>query len=110
MRRRSFVATVLCLAVSPFVASGALGQGKGKKSTLTRVSGRVERVLKDSSTIMIRKDTRSMNILYDASTLFTFRNKPGSLDEVKEGRRVICLVKENDKKQMVASRVDVREK
>ena len=112
MNRRSFIQTTLCAAAAlslPF-AGAAAQEKKTKESEDTRISGRVLRVLKDSSTITVQRDTRQTNILYDAKTVFTFRNQPSTIDEVKEGRRVICLVKQNEKKQTLATRIDVREK
>jgi hypothetical protein len=112
MRRRPFIKTTLCVAaaLALLLVTGATAQDASKKPDDTQVSGRVVRVLKDSSTIMIQRDTRQTNILYDAKTKFTFRNEPSSIEEVKEGRRVICRVKANDKNQSLATRIDVREK
>lgn len=110
MRLRSLFTVSFCLAValSLIFATGVSAQGK-KKDDTTRMSGRVQMISKDSSTITIQKDTMRMQIKYDANTQFTYRNKPGTIDEVKEGRRVICLVKKGEKGETLATRVDVRE-
>ena len=59
--------------------------------------------------ITIRKGNVQRQVAYSADTKVTYRNKPGSMDDVKEGRRVIVLGKFNDKTQLVATRIDVRE-
>lgn len=38
-------------------------------------------------------------VIFDDKTVFTFRNKAGSADDLKVGRHVICLGKLNDKNQ-----------
>ena len=89
------------------VATEAKAQGKGKKED--RLSGSIHMINKDTSTITIRRGNIQRQIVYNADTKVTYRNKPGSMDDVKENRRVICLGKFNDKTQLVATRIDVRE-
>jgi hypothetical protein len=48
-------------------------------------------------------------VIFTDKTLFTFRNKAGSLDQVKDGRHVICLGRYDDKNQLLATRIDVRD-
>jgi hypothetical protein len=52
----------------------------------------------------------SWQVIYNSKTKFSFRNAPSSLDEVKEGRSVICLGKLEGKTSLIATQVDVREK
>ena len=47
-------------------------------------------------------------VVYNADTKFTKDNKPASIDDVSNGKRVICLGKLNDKGQLVARAIDVR--
>ena len=47
-------------------------------------------------------------VVYDADTKVTNDNKPGSIDDVATGERVICLGKLNDKGQLMARNIDVR--
>ncbi len=110
MRRGSLFTVGFCVAVavSLIFAASTSAQEK-KKDDTTRMSGRVQMISKDTSTITIRRDSQQIQIKYDADTKFTYRNKPGSIDEVKEGRRVICLVKKGEKGSLLAARVDVRE-
>jgi hypothetical protein len=60
-------------------------------------------------TVRLRGKTAQRQVIYNDSTEFTYRNKPGSLDDLKDGRRVICLGKLNDKNQLMARRIDVRD-
>ena len=111
MRRGPLFTVGFCAAVSLLLilAAGASAQEKKQKDETTRMDGRVHMVSKDTSTITIQKGSQQLQIKYDANTKFTYRNKPGTLDDVKEGRRVICLVKKGDGGAVLAARVDVRE-
>jgi len=93
-----------------FLASQGLAQEKKKAAKVKedRVSGTVQMINKDTSTLTVRSGNLQRQVVYNADTKFTKVNKPGSLDEVKEGVRVICLGKYNDKVQLVATRIDVR--
>jgi hypothetical protein len=46
--------------------------------------------------------------VYDAATKITKDNKPGAIEDVSSGKRVICLGKLNDKGQLLARAIDVR--
>jgi hypothetical protein len=80
-----------------------------KESKEDRLSGVIHMINKDTSTITIRRGNVQRQVVYNADTKYTYQNKPATIDEVKEGRRVICLGKFNDKTQLVATRVEVRE-
>jgi len=109
--RRSFT---ICMGLffgfllSLAVATQAKAQDKAKAKE-DRLTGSIHMINKDTSTITIRRGNVQRQVVYNADTKITYRNKPGSMDEVKEGRRVICLGKFNDKTQLVATRIDVRE-
>ncbi len=103
-------AAFLCLAVAvPVLAQKKAGKKGDSKDQ--RLDGRVVMVNKDTSTITVRdrRTNAQRQVVYDASTRFTFRNKEGKLDDVKDGIRVICLGKFDDKARLMASRVDIRE-
>ena len=112
MTHRLFVAMGLCLAIALTLSAGsAAAQGKKAAPKLTRVEGNVQSI--DTATKMVtvrlRGKTNTVPVLFSDKTLFTFRNKAGSVDEVKDGRRVICLGNYNDKQQLIASRIDIRD-
>lgn len=114
MKRQISIMTALALVVSLVLVSGAYSQiKKDAASGLDRLEGTIQSINKDTSTITIRQ-TGTGNVLwqivYDKDTKFTYRNDPSSFNEVKEGRRVICLGKAEGSGRMVASRVDVRTK
>lgn len=100
-----FFGFLLCLAV----ATQAKAQGKKGAAKEDRLSGSIHMINKDTSTITIRRGNVQRQVVYTADTKITYRNKPGSMDDVKEGRRVICLGKFNSKTQLEATRIDVRE-
>ena len=72
-----------------------------------RLSGTVHTIDKDTSAIIIRQGAIQRRVIYSAATIFTIQNKPGSIDDVIVGRRVMCQGSFNDKTQLVATRVEV---
>ncbi len=102
------LAIVLSLALAGEVNAQKKKEAKAPKEE--RLSGTVQMISKDTSVITLRtRGNIQRYVVYSNDTNFTYRNKPGSLDEVKEGRRVICLGKYDEKARLVATRVDVRE-
>jgi Cu/Ag efflux protein CusF len=91
------------LAQAPAKAEKAKAAPKGDK-----VDGRVHMIDKATSTITLRKGTVEKHVVYSDQTKFTKQNKPASLEDVKEGVRVICVGKFDEKNRLVATRVDVR--
>ena len=61
-------------------------------------------VKKDTMTILVTGEAGNAQhqVVYNADTKVTKDNKPGSIDDVATGKRVICLGKNNDKGQLVA--------
>jgi Domain of unknown function (DUF5666) len=119
MRRRLFVGIELCLGIALmlFLAAPAAAQEKESKSSTTkaaketRIDGTVHMIDTKTNTITVtlRGKTSQKEVVYNDKTHFTFRNKPSTFAEVKEGRRVIVLGTTNDKMQLVATRVDIRD-
>ncbi len=112
MKRGITLMLVVALVASIVLVPGLYAQAKkDPKTGLDRLEGLVTGVNKDKSTIMVRQ-SGSTNVVwtisYTADTKFTYRNEAGSLDEVKDGRRVIVLGKFEEDNMMTASRVDVR--
>ena len=100
----------LVLAVS--LSTSLLGQDKEKKvpgPKQDRVNAVVHSVSKATSSFMVRRGTQDMDVVYDSHTTITYQNKPSNADEIKEGRRVICLGNVNAKKQLEASQIDIRD-
>jgi len=75
-----------------------------------RVQGTVNLVNKDTKTIVVTSEAGKdqKQVVYDDSTKVTRDNKPATLEDVQNGRRVICLGKLNDKGQLVARAIEVR--
>jgi hypothetical protein len=106
MRRSFLICAGMFLGVL-LTGGVALAQAKGKEDKL---EGTIHMINKDTSTITLRvRGNVQRQVVYTPDTKYTYRNKPGSMEEVKEGRRVICLGTFNDKTQLVATRIDVRE-
>lgn len=114
MRRRvSIVAMLVCVGIwlLPLVATAA-PQKEGKTPPKQdRVEGNVQQIDKATKTVTVtlRGKPIQRQVVYSDSTKFTFRNKPSTIDELKDGRHVICLGKANDKNQLIATRIDVRD-
>jgi hypothetical protein len=105
------VVGLVCLLV---LAPGLLAQATmDAKTGLDRIEGYVVSIDKGKSSMSVRQKSGTnivWNVVYNADTKFTYRNAPSSVDEVKDGRRVICLGKFGDKTTMTAARIDIRTK
>jgi Cu/Ag efflux protein CusF len=114
MRRRLSVAMVVCLGIwlVPVVITMTAQEKGGKDDAkLERVEGNIQAIDKATKTVTVtlRGKPVQRQVVYSDATMFTFRNKAGSVDELKDGRHVICLGKTNDKNQLMAARIDVRD-
>lgn len=89
--------------IGPPLATYAQDQGD-------RVTGTVQVINKDTKTILVSGEANSkqMQVVFDDKTKFTKDNKAGTVDDVQNGVRLICLGKNNDKGQLHAARCDVR--
>ncbi len=111
MKRGLLITLAVCVGVALVfaLATQAVAQEKkAAKKEPIRYSGRINILSKDAKTITIQAKTGVLAIKYTDATKFTYRNKPGTIDDAKEGRRVIVLL-DPAQKDMVAVRVDVRE-
>ena len=114
MRRSASLTLTLALLSSLVPVATAHAQAKPQGDGLYRIEGTVIGVNKKASTIMLRQRSgtnMTWTIHYTDKTSFSYRNTTASLEDVKNGRRVICLgrYEENDgKNEMVAVVVDVR--
>jgi Cu/Ag efflux protein CusF len=112
MTRRLIVAMGLCLATAVMLsATQGAPQEKPKTPKQNRVEGTVRAIDQATKTLTVRLrgKTNTVDVVFSDKTNFTFRNKPASLAEVKDGRNVICLGRLNDKNQLIATRIDVRD-
>lgn len=117
MKRRWFIGMGLMLGsllILPAIATGEAEQKDSKTAAgkQDRIDGTIHMMDKATKmvTVRLRGKTEQRQVIYDDKTAFTFRNKPGTLDELKDGRRVIVVGKHNDKNQLMATRIDVRDK
>ena len=92
MERRLPLLLALLLGVA--LAAPATSRTRRTKKE-DRVTGTVQLVKKDTMTILVTGEAGNAQhqVVYDADTKFTKDNKPGSLDDVSTGKRVICLGK-----------------
>ena len=107
MQRRLPVVLALVLG---FALAGPAAIATHAQDKSGRVVGTVELVNKDTKTILVGGEAgnKPQQVVFGDKTKFTKDNKPGKLDDVQNGSRVICLGTPNDKGQLVATHVDVR--
>jgi len=81
---------------------------KARAATEARWSGVIVRLNKDTSTVTVRKQHIERTIHFGSGTKWTKGTHNIDMSQFKEGDRVICLGK-YDNKEFVASRIDLRE-
>ena len=111
--KRAIVSVLAVAVVSLGLAAGLHAQAtKDEATKLDRLEGYVVGIDKEKSEIRIRQrgtTSQEWTIAYTPTTAFTYRNEKGTLDNVKENLRVICLGKfGTEKTKMTAERIDVR--
>ena len=111
MIMRKLVTLVVGACLLFGLALVAVAKEKGKKATKQeRISGTIHMINKDTSTLTVR--TRSnvqREVIYNDQTKFTKKNAAGgSVADLKEGTRVICLGKFESGPKLTAERIDIR--
>ena len=104
---------LLAVTLGLLVAGGPAGLVRGQETRTSsgdRLEGRVQKVDRGSSTIVVVYEKVTREVVYDESTRFTVLNQPGSLDAVKEGFPVICRGKFDWRNRLMANRVEVQQK
>lgn len=112
MRHYLFAALGFCLAITLTLSAIPEAAQEKEGAKPDRVEGNVQSIDKATKTITVthRGTTiKTVQVIYSDETAFTFRNKAGTIDQVKDGRHVICLGKLNDKSELIATRIDVRD-
>jgi hypothetical protein len=112
MKAKLLIAVLLslCLALTLSVLASAQEKGAAKKSDEDRVSGTIQNVSKDTSTLSVRTRQGIIRpVVWNADTKITKDKEAGKLEELKEGVRIIALGKFNEKNQLVATQIDIRE-
>jgi hypothetical protein len=85
-----------------------------KPAKMANLQGKVQMMNKDTSTITVeQKSGLRRQVLYGGETKFATgsskKNKPGALDQVKEGNFINCSGAYNEKSQLVANTCVYRE-
>jgi hypothetical protein len=112
--RPASLVLVLALLSTVLTAATAGAQARPLGGGLYRIEGTVIAVNKDASTITLRQRGRTnmaWTVRYTDTTSFSYRNTITSLDDVKVGRRIICLGRfgqEGARNEMTATVIDVR--
>lgn len=96
MRMRSLLFTLFLTALLGLaLVAGAAAQNKAAKPPKpSNIQGKVQMLSKDKSMITVATSTVPREVVYDSDTKFMYGhskdNKPGSLDQVKEGYFISC--------------------
>jgi len=106
------VVMILVLGLTLALGFGLFAQiKKDAKTGQDRIEGTIQAMDKEKSTLTIVQsgatNKPTWHVAYNDQTKFTARNKPGKVDDLKEGQRVIILGK-YDQNVMTASRIDIR--
>ena len=115
MKRMVIAAGILfgMLLSAPVSAAPQAGgtKAKSEKPKEQRIHGMVRLMDKDAHTITVRLRGEQIErtVIYNDSTKFTLLNKPAKLEDLKDRARVIVLGTMNEKGQMLASRIDIRD-
>lgn len=113
MRKVLVILLATVFAVLGFAARSSVAKEKKAKPAAAakeqRWSGTIIRSSKENSTVTVRKGNADKVVHYDASTKWTKGTAAAEMSEFKDGSRVICMGNYNDKKEFVATRIDLRE-
>ena len=92
MTRCILTSFVLCLGLACFANNPA--GAADKKAKEGQLNGRVQMIEKYKSTIVVGKGAMQRQVIYNSDTKWMYgtqaRNKPGSLDELKENWYINC--------------------
>ncbi len=112
MKHRIPVVMILALGLTLVLGCGLFAQvKKDAKTGQDRIEGTIQAMDKAQSSLTVMQTgvttKPTWKVVYNDQTKFTKRNKPGKVDELKDGQRVIILGK-FDQNVMTASRIDIR--
>ncbi|MCG6926639.1 MAG: hypothetical protein LJF30_15180 [Acidobacteria bacterium] len=114
MKRSTASLIALVLALAPVLSAALYAQaGTHDPTQLDLLEGRIVRIDSEKMTFEMRQSGPSgvtWTVAWNDKTAFTYRNEASSLDDLKDGRRVICLGTFGESNRMEARRVDVRDK
>ena len=112
MRKVLVVLLAIVFAAVGLAAQEKMASEKKEKKAAAgkqdRWSGYIVRSNKEKSTLTVKKGNVEKMVVYDSSTKWTQGEKTAEMSEFKDGARVICLGKWNDKGELVATRIDLR--
>ena len=94
--------------IVPALRTASAQDAKAKSTQEIRWHGTIVRIDKAASFMDVRKGTTERRIHFDDSTKWTKGKASIQSSEVKEGDDVITLSRPNEKKDLVATRIDLR--
>jgi hypothetical protein len=111
MKIKLLTGAVAAWAVLIILAPGIIAQEKKAQNAAMgedRWSGVIVRSNKDTSTLTVSRHGVEKFVHYDSSTKWTQGTKVIDSSEVKDGARVICVGKFDEKGALNATRIDLR--
>ena len=111
-----FLALLVALAVLAAPPQGTSTSGKAAASQQApkedRLSGTIVRSSPDKSALTVKEHKSNIEhtVFYNATTKWTKEKGPADMKEFKDGSRVVCLGKFNEKGELTATRIDLQKK
>jgi len=110
MKHRFAVVVSLCACAALILLFAAQIPAQEQKD-LIRYSGTIKELNMEAKTFTLETPTiANIQVKFNDKTQYTYRNQPSTIDELKQGRRVIIIMDPAQAKEMVASRIDIRDK
>ena len=101
---------VVSLFAGPQQSAGGTGAAMQKAPKLDRVSGTIARSNPEKSILIVKehKSNIEKTVIYSPATKWTKGNQAADMKEFKDGSRVICMGKLNEKGELNATRIDLQ--
>jgi hypothetical protein len=105
-----FVALTVFAVPSQSAGKAGSATASQKAPEESRISGTIVRSSPDKSLLIVRQNRSNIErtVIYDKTTKWTKKGSPADMKEFKDGSRVICLGKSNDKGELTATRIDLQ--
>jgi hypothetical protein len=115
--RKIVVLLMAMFVVSAILAAPPKSAGAAKNSVASqdspqedRISGTIVRSNSEKSTLIVRQSRSDIErtVLYSSATRWTKGKEAADMKQFKDGSRVICLGKLNEKGELIATRIDLQ--
>jgi len=110
MKHRFAVVVAICACAVLVLVSTAQMMAQ-EPTDQVRYSGTIKELNMEAKTFTLETPkTANIQVKFTDQTKYTYRNQPSTVAELKQGRRAIVMMDPAQKKEMVALRIDIRDK